>query len=155
MNKIYIKYIKTNNYFSGNKILLYCLIAFFAILILLTSFYALNYNKIIKNNLQRIKNKNVNNITSENVNQSDNKNTSLDINKSNLIEASSKEEITIDNKKFLKYTYTIKKDDTLWKISKKFLNNPSNWKDIVKYNSDIKNPNTIFEEDKLIIYIPE
>ena len=67
-----------------------------------------------------------------------------------------KNEVKIDGKEYLKYTYIIKKGDTLWKISKKFLNDAYAWHDIQKYNEEIiKDPHWIEVNDKIIIYIPK
>ena len=64
-----------------------------------------------------------------------------------------KKETIIGNITYLKYTYAIKKGDTLWKISKKFLKDSHAWHEIEKHNEDITNPHLIYENDQLSIYI--
>ncbi len=49
--------------------------------------------------------------------------------------------------------YTVKKGDTLWDISARYLKNPSRWKDIWATNKQIKNPNLIYPKDVLIMCI--
>ncbi len=48
--------------------------------------------------------------------------------------------------------YVVKKGDTLWGISHKFLNNPSYWPEIWDVNQKINNPHLIFPGDVLYIY---
>jgi len=43
--------------------------------------------------------------------------------------------------------YTVKQGDTLWNISKKFLQNPWQWSEIWQQNGKIENPNLIFPGD--------
>ena len=47
--------------------------------------------------------------------------------------------------------YVVKKGDTLWDISKKFLKNPYRWPEIWASNKYIKNPHWIFPGDKLLM----
>ena len=47
--------------------------------------------------------------------------------------------------------YVVKKGDTLWDISKKFLKNPYRWREIWASNQYIKNPHWIFPGDKLLM----
>lgn len=47
--------------------------------------------------------------------------------------------------------YTVKKGDTLWDISAKFLNDPWRWTEIWSKNSDIENPDLIFPGDLLVL----
>lgn len=47
--------------------------------------------------------------------------------------------------------YIVKKGDTLWDISKKFLKNPLRWPDIWASNKHVKNPHWIFPGDRLLI----
>jgi LysM repeat protein len=47
--------------------------------------------------------------------------------------------------------YVVKKGDTLWDISAKYLNEPWRWKEIWKSNQSIKNPDLIFPGDVLIL----
>ncbi len=49
--------------------------------------------------------------------------------------------------------YTVKKGDTLWDISARYLKNPSRWKEIWATNKQIKNPNLIYPKDILIMCI--
>ncbi len=48
--------------------------------------------------------------------------------------------------------YVVKKGDTLWGISQKFLNNPSYWPEIWDVNNKVRNPHLIFPGDVLYIY---
>lgn len=48
--------------------------------------------------------------------------------------------------------YTVKKNDTLWALSKKFMNNPYNWVGIYKTNGEkIKDPDKIYPGQKIFI----
>lgn len=47
--------------------------------------------------------------------------------------------------------YIVKKGDTLWDISKKFLKNPYRWREIWASNKYIKNPHWIYPGDKLLM----
>lgn len=48
--------------------------------------------------------------------------------------------------------YTVRKNDTLWGISKRYLNNPYNWVGLFHTNGEnIKNPNKIFPGQKIFI----
>lgn len=49
-------------------------------------------------------------------------------------------------------TYEVKKGDTLWGISKKFIEDPYYWPDLWANNPDIQNPHFIFPGQKLRIY---
>ena len=48
--------------------------------------------------------------------------------------------------------YVVKKGDTLWGISNKFLNNPGYWPEIWDVNQKVRNPHLIFPGDILHIY---
>lgn len=48
--------------------------------------------------------------------------------------------------------YVVKKGDTLWGISNKFLNNPSYWPEVWDKNQKVQNPHLIFPGDELFIY---
>lgn len=48
-------------------------------------------------------------------------------------------------------TYFVQPRDTLWKIAKKFYNNPREWKKIHSANPGIKNPDLIYPGEKLTI----
>lgn len=43
--------------------------------------------------------------------------------------------------------YTVKKDDTLWDISKHFFKDPMEWINIWRHNQQIQNPNLIYPDD--------
>ena len=47
--------------------------------------------------------------------------------------------------------YVVKKGDTLWDISKRFLNNPVRWPEIWASNRHVKNPHWIFPGDRLLM----
>lgn len=47
--------------------------------------------------------------------------------------------------------YTVKKGDTLWDISARFLENPWLWPELWEQNSQIENPHLIFPDDVLLI----
>lgn len=49
--------------------------------------------------------------------------------------------------------YEVKKGDTLWDISGRFLNNPVRWREIWATNQQVKNPNLIYPGDILIMCI--
>jgi len=48
--------------------------------------------------------------------------------------------------------YVVKRGDTLWGISHKFLNNPSYWPEIWDVNQKVQNPHLIYPGDVLYIY---
>jgi nucleoid-associated protein YgaU len=66
-----------------------------------------------------------------------------------------KNEIKINGKVYTKYVYNVQKDDTLWKISLKFLNDAHAWQEIPKYNEEIKDPNWIQINQQIIVFIPK
>lgn len=47
--------------------------------------------------------------------------------------------------------YVVKKGDTLWAISRKYLKNPTRWREIWASNKHVKNPHWIFPGDRLLI----
>ncbi len=47
--------------------------------------------------------------------------------------------------------YVVKKGDTLWDISKRFLKNPLRWREIWASNRHVKNPHWIFPGDRLLM----
>ena len=47
--------------------------------------------------------------------------------------------------------YVVKKGDTLWGISKRYLKNPARWPEIWASNKHVKNPHWIFPGDRLLI----
>ena len=47
--------------------------------------------------------------------------------------------------------YIVKKGDTLWDISKRFLKNPVRWPEIWASNKHVKNPHWIFPGDRLLM----
>ncbi len=49
--------------------------------------------------------------------------------------------------------YIVKKGDTLWDISGRYLDSPWRWKEIWATNKQIKNPNLIYPDDILILCI--
>ncbi len=49
--------------------------------------------------------------------------------------------------------YTVKKGDTLWSISGRYLHKPSRWREIWATNKQIKNPNRIYPKDILIMCV--
>lgn len=49
--------------------------------------------------------------------------------------------------------YIVKKGDTLWDISGKFLNSPWRWKEIWAANRQVRNPNLIYPKDVLILCV--
>ena len=48
--------------------------------------------------------------------------------------------------------YVVKKGDTLWAISNKFLKNPAYWPEVWDKNQKVQNPHLIFPGDVLFIY---
>jgi len=48
--------------------------------------------------------------------------------------------------------YVVKKGDTLWGISNKFLNNPAYWPEVWDKNQKVQNPHLIYPGDVLFIY---
>lgn len=108
---------------------------------------AITKNKKIENQKKEIKiNDNINIIVEKNNNEA----TTLKQGESE------KHEVKIDGNEYFKYTYIVKEGDTLWKISKRFLNDAYAWHEIQKYNEEIiKDPHWIEINDKIIIYIPK
>ena len=49
--------------------------------------------------------------------------------------------------------YIVKKGDTLWDISGRYLDSPWRWKEIWATNKQIKNPNLIYPDDILILCV--
>lgn len=49
--------------------------------------------------------------------------------------------------------YIVKKGDTLWDISGRYLDSPWRWKEIWATNTQIKNPNLIYPDDILILCV--
>ena len=49
--------------------------------------------------------------------------------------------------------YIVKKGDTLWDISGRYLDSPWRWKEIWATNKQIKNPNLIYPNDILILCV--
>jgi hypothetical protein len=49
--------------------------------------------------------------------------------------------------------YSVKKGDTLWDISGRYLDSPWRWKEIWATNKQIKNPNLIYPNDLLILCV--
>lgn len=49
--------------------------------------------------------------------------------------------------------YVVKKGDTLWAISKRYLDAPTRWREIWATNQQIKNPNLIYPNDVLILCV--
>ena len=49
------------------------------------------------------------------------------------------------------HVYVVRKGDTLWDISKKFLKNPVRWPEIWASNKHVKNPHWIFPGDRLLM----
>ena len=47
--------------------------------------------------------------------------------------------------------YTVKQNDTLWDLSEKFLQNPWQWSEVWKKNSQLENPNLIFPGDVIAL----
>ena len=61
------------------------------------------------------------------------------------------EETTAENSSAYR-TYEVQKGDTLWGISKKFIEDPYYWPDLWANNPDIQNPHFIYPGQKLQIY---
>jgi hypothetical protein len=51
--------------------------------------------------------------------------------------------------------YTVVQGDTLWDISAKFLNHPTQWPELWSYNSQIKNPHLIYPGDTVYFSVVE
>lgn len=66
-----------------------------------------------------------------------------------------REEVLINGRAYIKYTYIIKNGDMLWRIAKRFLNDPYGWPKIHENNEYIDNPHLIYINDQLLIYIPK
>lgn len=49
--------------------------------------------------------------------------------------------------------YVVKKGDTLWDISGKYLNSPWRWREIWAVNQQVRNPNLIYPNDVLILCV--
>ncbi len=49
--------------------------------------------------------------------------------------------------------YIVKKGDTLWDISGKYLKSPARWKEIWATNKQVKNPNLIYPNDVLVLCV--
>lgn len=49
------------------------------------------------------------------------------------------------------HVYVVKRGDTLWDISGKFLSTPWRWKEIWASNRHVKNPHWIYPDDKLLL----